>query len=177
MGFIGDSTFFHSGISGLVNAVYNQHNLLLVVMDNHTTAMTGHQPHPSVQHTALGKNPSRVDIEAIVRGCGVREVRRVSPYKLKPTLKALQEMKEKSGVRVIIAEEPCVLFARRTLKRKPLVTAAVKKQSAAVQECLETLACPAFYRDGQDVAVDPNQCTGCMVCIQITDDIKAVKRS
>ncbi len=67
VGFIGDSTFFHSGITGLVNAVFNQHNILLVVLDNSTTAMTGHQPHPGVETTALGSNPAQVDIESIVK--------------------------------------------------------------------------------------------------------------
>lgn len=177
IGFIGDSTFFHSGITGLVNAVFNNHELLLVVLDNKTTAMTGHQPHPGVEDTAQGPNENRVDIETIVKGCGVEHVRRVSPYNLKATFKALEEFKGLSGVRVLIAEEACVLFARRTLRKKPGQTAYVATQGEGAESCVEQLACPAFYRDENGVAIDENQCSGCMVCLQVTKDVKARKRS
>ncbi|THB70498.1 MAG: indolepyruvate ferredoxin oxidoreductase subunit alpha [Desulfovibrio sp.] len=177
LAFIGDSTFFHSGITGIVNAVFNRHDILVVVLDNGTTAMTGHQPHPGVLTTMQGDNPAQVDIEAIVKGCGVDQVRTVSPFNLNKTQAALEELKEMSGVRVLIAREPCVLFARRALRKTPKVTAYVAEQGPEVEACLEKLACPAFYRDGSDVAVDAEQCTGCMVCSQITNNIKARKRS
>ncbi len=177
LGFIGDSTFFHSGITGLINAVFNRHDLLVVILDNKTTAMTGHQPHPGVENTALGPNPARVDIEAIVHGCGVEHVRKVSPYNLKATLAALEELKALPGVRVLIAEEACVLFARRTLKKKPGQMAYVAEQGEEVQRCLDTLACPAFRRGESGIEIDPEQCAGCMVCLQVTRQIKARKRS
>jgi len=101
--FIGDSTFFHSGITGLVNAVFNRHNLLLVVLDNQATAMTGHQPHPGVPECVLGEDCCRVDIEAVVRGCGVSQVRKVQAYNQKALASAIEEFKELSGVRVLIA--------------------------------------------------------------------------
>ncbi len=177
VGFIGDSTFFHSGITGLINAVFNKHDVLVVILDNKTTAMTGHQPHPGVEQTALGANEARVDIEAICRGCGVEQFRRVSPYNLKATMKALEELKIKKGVRVLLAEEACVLFARRTLRVKPGQTAYVAEQGEGAQLCLEKLACPAFYRRDGRVEIDENQCSGCMVCLQVSRDIKARKRS
>lgn len=177
VGFIGDSTFFHSGITGLINAVFNQHNVLLVILDNKTTAMTGHQPHPGVETTALGPNEARVDIEAIVRACGVEHFRRVSPYNLKATLGALRELKEQSGVRVLLAEEACVLFARRTLRKKPVQTAYVAEQGEGVAKCVEELGCPAFYRVEGRFEIDEGQCSGCMVCLQVTKEIKARKRS
>ena len=175
--FIGDSTFFHSGITGLVNAVFNRHDLILVIMDNGTTAMTGHQPHPGVEMTVLGENPSRVDIESVVRGVGVTQVKKVKPLNFKATHKAIQEMKKQSGVRVLITEEPCVLFARRTLKKTKPTVAYVVKQTKAVRDCLDTLACPAFFVEGARIEIDPHLCTGCMFCVQICKDIKAKKRS
>lgn len=177
VGFIGDSTFFHSGITGLVNAVFNQHDLLVVILDNKTTAMTGHQPHPGVETTSLGPNPCRVDIEAIVRGCGVEHFARVSPFNLKATLKILQSFKETPGVRVLLAEEPCVLFARRTLRKKPGQTAYVAQQGEGVVRCVEELACPAYFRADGKIEIDEGQCAGCMFCLQTTTDVKARKRS
>ncbi len=176
LAFIGDSTFFHSGITGLVNAVFNRHNVLVVILDNGTTAMTGHQPNPGVVQEVLGATAVHMDIEAIVRGCGVTEVAKVRPYNVKATLKALEEMREKDGVRVIIAEEPCVLFARRTLKKKRVRTAYVAEQGPATQTCAETLACPAFSRDNGEVSVDESLCAGCMVCMQVSETFKARKK-
>lgn len=174
--FIGDSTFFHSGITGLANALFNRHNVLVIILDNGTTAMTGHQPNPGVDADVLGDSCMHLDIEAIVRGCGVTQVAKVQAYNLKSVTSALEEMKALSGVRVIIAEEPCVLFARRTLKKPMRQVAYVAEQGAPVEACLKELACPAFYRDGQDIAIDSSLCTGCMVCLQITKNIKARKR-
>ncbi|WP_027370193.1 indolepyruvate ferredoxin oxidoreductase subunit alpha [Desulfovermiculus halophilus] len=175
--YIGDSTFFHSGITGLINAIHNRHNLLLVVLDNSTTAMTGHQPHPGVDQTRHGPNPAQVDIEQVIRGCGVQEVSTVRPSNLKKTLDILKDYKEKDGVRVIIAKEPCVLFARRTLGRKNPQTAYVAEQTDDVRRCLEELACPAFYVQDGEIQIDENQCSGCMLCVQIAPSIKARKRS
>ena len=176
LAFIGDSTFFHSGITGLVNAVFNRHNLILVILDNGTTAMTGHQPNPGVIQEVLGATSVHMDIEAIVRGCGVENVVKIRPYNIKASLAALEGMKNGSGVRVIIAEEPCVLFARRTLKKKRSQVAYVANQSADVRTTAETLACPAFFRKGDEVAVDAALCSGCMVCMQISPDFKTCKR-
>ncbi|MFK4764421.1 indolepyruvate ferredoxin oxidoreductase subunit alpha [Desulfobaculum sp. SPO524] len=175
--FIGDSTFFHSGITGLVNAVYNQRDVLIVILDNRTTAMTGHQPNPGVEVTVHGENPSQVDIEAIVRGCGVQHIRRVSPYNFKKTSSTIEELKGMKGVRVLIAEEPCVLFAKRTLRKSRPNAAYVTKQTEAVAKCLTDLACPAFRQDESGVSIDEQQCAGCMFCLQVCSDIKARKRS
>ncbi len=174
--FIGDSTFFHSGVTGLINAVFNDHDVLLVIMDNRTTAMTGHQPNPGVDKTFIGDNELRVNIEAIVRGCGVNEIRTVNPLNLKKTVAAFEELKTLSGVRVLIAEEPCPLFARRVYGKKPVQTAYVVDPEAGVDECLETLACPAFYKEGNRTEINPLLCSGCMLCLQVSKNIKARKR-
>ncbi len=175
--YIGDSTFFHSGITGLINAVHNQHNLLLIILDNKTTAMTGHQPHPGVEKSSLGDNPSRVDIEQVVRGCGVDQVKKIKPLNHKASVQALQEMKSQTGVRVLITEEPCILFARRTLGKKRPKVAQVQKQHPEVTACLQELACPAFYVHQKQVLIDENQCAGCMYCIQLTEHIQSASRS
>lgn len=176
VGFIGDSTFFHSGITGLVNAVFNRHNVLLVVLDNRTTAMTGHQPNPGVDADLMGEDRTKVDMEGIIRACGVTQIARVKPFNVSATEKVLEEMKGKSGVRVIIAEEPCVLYARRKKMVKPQV-AYVSEQSAAVAKCLKELACPAFRSDDGIISIDESLCSGCMVCLQLAPEIKARKRS
>ncbi|EGJ48406.1 indolepyruvate ferredoxin oxidoreductase subunit alpha [Desulfocurvibacter africanus] len=177
--FIGDSTFYHSGITGLVNAVFNKHDILVVIVDNRTTAMTGHQPNPGVDVTIQGACDSQVDIEAIVRGCGVCNVQTVNPLKLKAFNQALEEMKAASGVRVLIAREACPLHARRLEGRKVTRVAYVAQQGEDVLACLETLACPAFSLvggAGGEVRIDEDQCSGCMVCLQMAPGIKAKGR-
>jgi indolepyruvate ferredoxin oxidoreductase alpha subunit len=175
--YIGDSTFFHSGLTGLINAVHNQHDLCIIVLDNKTTAMTGHQPHPGVDTTPFGPNQAKVDIEQVVRGCGVEQIKKIRPLNHTKTLQALEEFKNLSGVRVIIAEEPCVLFAKRTLGQKRSQVASVTEDTPEVRACLEELACPAFYVENNRVAIDEDQCNGCMLCVQVCEAIKAKKRS
>jgi indolepyruvate ferredoxin oxidoreductase, alpha subunit len=176
--FIGDSTFFHSGITGLINAVANRHDILLVILDNRTTAMTGHQPHPGVEHTLLGPNPSPIDLEAVIRGCGVEQVRKVHPLNLKKTSAALEELKGMSGVRVLIAEDPCPLFAKRALSKAYPQVAYVSESCQGRRECLEKLACPAFLvEDDGKVRINAHLCSGCMFCLQVCRHIKARKRS
>ena len=178
VGFIGDSTFFHSGMTGLANAIFNRHNLLLVILDNGTTAMTGHQPDPGMTQEMLGDACVHLDIEAIVRGMGVAECVRVKAYNIRAVLNAFKELQGKRGVRVLLAQEPCVLYARRKLKKTQRYVAKVVNQGEGAQRCLEQLACPAFYRDNGKLAVDATLCSGCMVCLQIAPQFfKAVKRA
>ena len=166
VGFIGDSTFFHSGMTGLANAVFNRHDILVVILDNGTTAMTGHQPNPGMAQHVLGETSAHLDIEPIVRALGVQECRKVRGSNLAALKAAFEELGALSGVRVLIAEEPCVLYARRRLgKGRPRV-AEVVRQGAEALRCLEELACPAFCRNGDEVAVDESLCTGCMICLQ-----------
>lgn len=119
--FIGDSTFFHSGITGLANAVHNGHDLMLVILDNSTTAMTGHQPHPG-QGSRDGKT-SALDMEALVRSLGVHDVQVVDPEDLKEAIATLEAAYHRKGVRVVISKHPCPLYASRLMKepREPVV--------------------------------------------------------
>ena len=165
--FIGDSTFFHSGIPGLINAVFNNHNFTLVILDNGTTAMTGHQPHPGVDMQQIGMDGfGRVSIEAVVRAVGVPHVTTIKPYKVKKSIDAIREAIEFKGVSVIISEEICSLYAQglKLPRRKPFeVTAKCKDH----RDCMDYLACPAFYVWNERIKIDPNLCTGCAVCAQI----------
>ena len=172
--FIGDSTFFHSGITGLVNAVYNKHDLLLVIMDNQTTAMTGHQPHPGVGSTPAGEYPA-LDIEKIVHGCGIEHIKKVKPFNHKAMLSTLEHFKKLTGVRVMIVEEPCPLYARRMLGKKKTGRAKILDTCDGCMECVNTLACPAFYVQDEKVHINPAQCAGCMLCVQICKHIQADK--
>ena len=174
--FIGDSTFFHTGINGLINAVFNKHNLIMVILDNGTTAMTGHQPNPGMDQDILGSVSLHLDIEAIVRSVGVNHVRKTKAFNLKSTIRALNELKAESGVRVLIAEEPCVLYARRTLKKQVTQIAYVTEQNESAADCVDKLACPAFIRDEQGINVDESLCAGCMVCLQIAPKAFKAKR-
>ncbi|MCL1940083.1 MAG: indolepyruvate ferredoxin oxidoreductase subunit alpha [Desulfovibrionaceae bacterium] len=173
--FIGDSTFFHSGVTGLINAVFNKHDLLLVILDNGTTAMTGHQPNPAFPQEALGESALHVDIETVVKGCGVSRVAKVGGYNLKSLQKTLAEMKEEKGVRVLIVEELCVLFARRVLNKERTQRAYVAQQDDSARAALNGLACPAFRCEGDVLGVDQDICVGCMVCMQVSPSFKAQK--
>lgn len=174
--YIGDSTFFHSGITGLVNAVFNKHNLLVVILDNGTTAMTGHQPNPGMCQEVLGTDAFHLNIEAVVRGCGVEKVALVKPNNLKQTLRVIEEMKNETGVRVLIAEEPCVLFARRSLKKTKPQKAYVAVQGPETLKVAEEYACPAFTLTDGVLEIDESLCTGCMLCMQLSGNFKARKR-
>jgi indolepyruvate ferredoxin oxidoreductase alpha subunit len=165
--FIGDSTFFHSGIPGLINAVFNNHNFTLVILDNGTTAMTGHQPHPGVDMQQLQmKGFGQVSIEAVVRAIGVPHVTVVKPYKVKKSIEAIRAAIDAKGVSVIISQETCSLYAKslKLAQRKPFE---VTDKCRNHRDCMNNLACPAFYVWNERIKIDPNLCTGCAVCAQI----------
>jgi indolepyruvate ferredoxin oxidoreductase alpha subunit len=165
--FIGDSTFFHSGITGLVNAVYNNHDFTLVILDNGTTAMTGHQPHPGVDMAALNlPGYKRISIEAVVRAVGVEHVTVINPYKLNKSISAISDALDFKGVSVIIAQQICTLYAKG-LKQLKTRSFQVTDRCKNHRDCLNAFACPAFYLDGEQVRIDPDVCVGCAVCAQI----------
>jgi indolepyruvate ferredoxin oxidoreductase alpha subunit len=162
--FIGDSTFFHSGIPGLINAVFNQHQLTLVILDNGTTAMTGHQPHPGVDMTQWKLDGyTQISIEKMVRAMGVPYVATVRPYQIKKSIETFKEAFLSNGVSVVISQEPCTLINKKRKKRAFQVTDRCKNHRI----CISELACPAFYIDDNRVQINPAQCVGCAVCAQI----------
>lgn len=166
--FIGDSTFFHSGITGLINAVHNNHKFTLVILDNGTTAMTGHQPHPGVDTKAMKVERTRVSIEDVVRGCGVQDVHLVKPLNVKKTIEAARASMAYDGISVIISQELCPLFARgigKARKAKPFYVNLEKCRNH--RDCINLLACPAMYLEEEQVAINRNLCIGCSVCAQV----------
>jgi len=108
IGVVGDSTFFHGAIPGLINAVYNNHKFLYIVLDNMTTAMTGHQPHPGTGTTAMGSSSRRVLIEDLAKACGVEWVRVVDPFEHKAAVSTIQEAILQNGPAVIVFRRACV---------------------------------------------------------------------
>ncbi len=166
--FIGDSTFFHSGITGLVNAVHNNHKFTLVILDNGTTAMTGHQPHPGVDTVPMGVELTQISIEDLVRGLGVKDIHVVKPFKLKKTIEAVRATMEYDGISVIISKELCPLFAKATgqfKKTKPFYVNQNKCKNH--RDCINLLACPAMFLEGDQVEIDKTLCIGCSVCAQV----------
>jgi len=165
--FIGDSTFFHSGITGLVNAVFNNHDFTLVILDNGITAMTGHQPNPGVDMEKMNlKGYNRISIENLVRSLGVEHVTLVKPFKVKKSIAAIKEALEFKGVSVVISQEPCALYAKsmKMLKVRPF---RVTDKCLNHRDCINEIACPSFFIEDNRVRIDPDTCVGCAVCAQI----------
>ncbi|HJJ43239.1 MAG TPA: indolepyruvate ferredoxin oxidoreductase subunit alpha [Methanocorpusculum sp.] len=159
---IGDSTFLHTGVNGLINAVYNNANQIVIILDNRITAMTGHQPNPNTGFTATGEESPKISLEELVRACGVSYVESVDPYDLTYLLATLREAKEKPGVKVIIAKQPCVIMNKRLgIKRNRYVVDAEKCTKCGV--CLK-YGCPAIETDESGAAKITALCTGCGVC-------------
>jgi len=165
--FIGDSTFFHSGIPGLVNAVFNNHNFTLVILDNGITAMTGHQPNPGVDMGLMNlQGYGQISIEAVVRALGVPHIAIIQPYKVKKSIETLREAFNFKGVSVVIAQEMCTLYAKGFKKTKSRAYY-ISDKCQNHRDCISQLACPAFFLDAEKVKIDPVMCSGCAVCAQV----------
>ncbi len=164
---IGDSTFFHTGVPPLMNATFNGHSFVLVIVDNRATAMTGHQPHPGTGRSYGGRETEALPIEPLVRACGVDYVRTIDPVDVKGTNKAFKEALEHEGVAVIVSQAPCPLELK---KRRALVISTYtvdQEKCVKCHHCVEALACTAFYRVGEEVRIDPDLCIGCGVCAEV----------
>ncbi|RLG89929.1 hypothetical protein DRO34_06485 [Candidatus Bathyarchaeota archaeon] len=166
---IGDSTFFHAGMPALVNAVYNNHKFVLAVLDNLTTAMTGHQPHPGTGKTATGTPGKRVLIEEVARGCGVSFVKVVNPFHIDEAVKTVKEALEVPGPAVVVFRAPCALLLAREKRRKGERPEPYRVTDACTNcmACIKTIGCPALVIRGGKVAIDEVLCTGCGLCAQV----------
>jgi len=166
---IGDSTFLHAGIPGLIDAVYNQANLTVLLLDNHITAMTGGQDHPGTGKTLRGEETAKVDYEALVRAVGVKWVRTVDSYDLAAMYQQLREAINYRGVAVLIANRPCVLDP---VKIKGPALQVNAGECNACQACMN-LGCPAMswrtetYEGRHKIKIDPSLCIGCTLCAQV----------
>ena len=160
--FVGDSTFFAAAIPGVVNAVYNQAEMTLVVLDNSTTAMTGHQPHPGTGHTMMGEVVAKVNIEAVLQGIGVTAVETVNPLDLDKSIEMVRKMAGMPGVKAIIFKYPCIAITKPEGKMAVDIDKCV-----GCRKCIREIGCPGLIiRDGQ-VTIDESLCTGCGLCSQI----------
>ncbi len=160
--FVGDSTFFASGITGVINAYYNQADLTVIVLDNSTTAMTGHQPHPGTGRTMMGESVQPVSIESVLRGIGLTVVETVNPFDHKLAVKTVQRVSAEPGVKAIIFKSPCAMLER------PKAQSSVDSNACiGCGRCIRELGCPAlFFGDGK-ARIDASQCNGCTLCEQV----------
>ena len=155
---IGDSTFIHSGITGLIDAVYNRSNVTVIVLDNRTTGMTGHQDHPGTGKTIHKEETYELDLAQVSRAVGVKSVRTVDPSDLSALEKAVKEEVAKEEVSVIIAKRPCVLLTKRLYNGFT-----VNEKCKKCRVCLK-LGCPAIVNGKNGITIDVSLCTECGLC-------------
>ncbi|MBP1567311.1 MAG: indolepyruvate ferredoxin oxidoreductase subunit alpha [Oscillospiraceae bacterium] len=159
--FVGDSTFFASGMTGVVNAVYNEADMILCVLDNSTTAMTGHQPHPGTGKNMMGDIIEKVDIIKILEGIGLKKIITVDPLDLEASVAAVKECADTPGVKAIIFRSPCIALFRPTKR------AVISDKCIQCKKCIREIGCPAIVIENGKVAIDNSLCTGCGLCGQI----------
>jgi indolepyruvate ferredoxin oxidoreductase alpha subunit len=166
---IGDSTFYHSGAPALINAVHTMARFVLIIMDNGTTAMTGGQPTPAVEGLAGGAKGRAVNMETLVRGCGVEFVEVVDPYDYEALERAYQEankhtFEQEMGVSVIITRRACIRMAGIAPTTKSLM---ITEDCDLCMSCVKDLECPAFeYVKGEKrMVINSDLCAGCGVCV------------
>ena len=166
---IGDSTFFHAAIPGLINAVYNNHKITLVVLDNLATAMTGHQPHPGTGVTGMGNSTETVLIENVAEGCGVKHVKVVDPFNVKEAIAVLKEALQHQGPSVLVFRSPCALMVVRERRRKgaEITVCKITDKCTDCMACIKLLGCPALILEDGKVGINEALCTACGLCASV----------
>ncbi len=160
---IGDSTFMHSGVTGLINIAYNASNSTVIILDNSITGMTGHQQNPTTGYNIKGDPASKINLEALCRSIGINRVRVVDPYNLKECEEAVLEEVKVNEPSVIISRRPCALL--KTVKhKKPVIISADKCRSC--KKCMK-IGCPAIRMRDNKANIDNTLCVGCGVCTQL----------
>ncbi|MDH4158268.1 MAG: indolepyruvate ferredoxin oxidoreductase subunit alpha [candidate division Zixibacteria bacterium] len=167
---IGDSTFLHSGVTGLMDAVYNNSNVTVIILDNRATAMTGGQMHPATGKTLMGDDAGKVDIPTLARALGVKNIAQIDPYDYDSVLKTIKEQIAAPGPSVIITTRPCVLMPKRIMEEPYVVDLELCNGCSA---CFR-ISCPAIEASSQanehghpKAEIDSSLCTGCTLCSQI----------
>ncbi|MDX9916761.1 MAG: indolepyruvate ferredoxin oxidoreductase subunit alpha [Gudongella sp.] len=167
-GVVGDSTFFHSGMTGLVNAVYNKSNMAVVILDNRITAMTGHQENPGTGKTITGIESPQVDLEGLVKAIGIKEenLRVIDPYDMSANKEAVKAALVAEEPFVIITKQPCALIKDVQKRRANLYCEVNQDKCTQCKTCLR-IGCPAISMKDGVVSIDPVECNGCQVCLQV----------
>jgi indolepyruvate ferredoxin oxidoreductase alpha subunit len=155
---IGDSTFFHGGMPGLLNIAYNKANVCLVILDNRIVAMTGHQPTPGSGKNAMGEDAKIMKLDQISKSLGIEQVKIVDPYDVEGTRKILQEILDYNGPSVIISERPCPLKIPKNSPKE------ITEKCNACGICVTSFGCPAISLTSQRAEIDATLCVGCGVC-------------
>jgi indolepyruvate ferredoxin oxidoreductase alpha subunit len=168
---MGDATFFHAGIPALVDAVNQNVGFVLVILDNRTTAMTGSQPTPATGKSATGGDLVKVNLQTLVKGCGIRFCKVGKPYQTRAFIALLKEAvgySRSNGPAVVIAEHPCILDAARLGREQKRVAVEVTQACDGCSYCLQHFECPALVPTPQGrTQVDQHICTGCGVCVNV----------
>jgi indolepyruvate ferredoxin oxidoreductase alpha subunit len=175
---IGDSTFLHAGIPSLIDALYNQADITVILLDNHVTAMTGGQEHAGTGRTLRGEETHRIDFEQLIRAIGVQWVKKVDSYDVGAVYQTFREAVEFKGLSVVISDRPCVLDPVK-IKGPPFEV--LMEGCTACQACMN-LGCPAiawsdeWFEGRHKVRIEASQCIGCTLCVQVcpTDCIRLV---
>lgn len=160
---IGDSTFMHSGVTGLINIAYNESNSTVIILDNSITGMTGHQQNPTTGFNLKGDPCTKIDLEALCRAVGIKRVRVVDPYDLGQCSAALKEELAAAEPSVIISRRPCALL--KYVKHSGAISVEADK-CVGCRACMK-IGCPAISVSGKKVWIDATLCTGCGVCRQL----------
>lgn len=160
--FVGDSTFFASGITGVVNAVYNQVDMVLIVLDNATTAMTGHQPHPGTGRTMMGEVSRAVSIPGVLEAIGIEVIEEVNPLDYEKSVETVRRVADLPGVKTIIFKSPCIALTRSKAR-----CAVDEERCVGCRKCIRELGCPALRMEDGKAVIDETLCTGCGLCVQI----------
>jgi len=166
VGVVGDSTFFHSGITGLLDIAYNKGSVTILVLDNRSTAMTGHQDNPGTGKTLMGDTTIAASVEDIAAACGIKRVRTVDPYDLKKLEKVFDEELNADEPSVIVSRAPCMLIKRKTSSEAVVCYEVDRELCRNCRLCLK-LGCPAMELEEEGVQINALLCAGCGLCVQV----------
>lgn len=158
---LGDSTFFHSGITGLINMNYNQSVGTVIVLDNRITGMTGHQDNPSTGKNAKGEPAPAIDIAGMARACGVKHIVEVDPFDLPAVEKAVREETERDALSVIITKRPCALIVKQ-----PNIPHVITESCKNCKKCMD-IGCPAIEMENGKPVIASERCVGCGLCRRV----------
>ncbi len=169
--FMGDSTFFHAGIPPIIDAVHHNHDLVITVLDNRTTAMTGHQPHPGNVFDGMGRPAKQILVEDVVKGCGVEHVEIVDPNNIIETTEAFKRALNFKGPAIVVSKSPCILLENADKRKRSediFVYKIDQEKCENCKICISQFGCPSFYYgEDESIYIDVQQCNGCGNCVDI----------